>query len=222
MPVTHEAAYRADVERLEQAVEIFLNVEAQQQNVQPIGFEVSFGFGKDGGLHSPKPVSLDLGKGIDLLLRGWIDRVDKVGEGYVIWDYKSGSAGPYKEGTLVHAGAYLQWALYAYALNEILKRQGIEEQVVQSGYFFVSERTYGKRVAPILPPRLALGDLLRPLFELVAEGQFFHLQKEDHCKYCDYHSVCASERVDAKKWKEIEKVMPDGDEQDRVGGWLHG
>ncbi|MDE0965986.1 MAG: PD-(D/E)XK nuclease family protein [Candidatus Latescibacteria bacterium] len=222
VPVTHEAAYRADVERLEQAVEIFLNVEAQQQDVQPTGFEVSFGFGKDGGLHSPKPVSLDLGKGIDLLLRGWIDRVDKVGEGYVIWDYKSGSAGPYKEGTLVHAGAYLQWALYAYALNEILKRQGIEEQVVQSGYFFVSERTYGKRVAPILPPRLALGDLLRPLFELVAQGQFFHLQKEDHCKYCDYHSVCASERVDAKKWKEIEKVMPDGDEQDRVGGWLHG
>jgi ATP-dependent helicase/nuclease subunit B len=50
-PVPHEAAYRADVERLEQAVEIFLNVEARQENTQPVGF------GQEGELNTPEPVA---------------------------------------------------------------------------------------------------------------------------------------------------------------------
>ena len=184
-PVTHEAAYRADVGRLEQAAEIFLNVEAGQENTQPIGFEVSFGLGQDGELDTREPVLVKLAQSIELKLRGRIDRVDKVEDGYAIWDYKSGSAYSYREASLQHVGSYLQWALYAYVLDEILKREESDRKVVRSGYFFTTEREYGRRIAPVLPPRHEVGDKLRPLFDLVSEGCFYHIQKEDHCKFCE-------------------------------------
>ena len=139
-PVTHEAAYRADVERLEQAAEIFLNVEERQQNAQPVGFEVSFGFGQSGPLDSAEPVAVRLTEEVALRLRGRIDRVDRVEDGYAIWDYKSGSAHGYGASELSRAGSYLQWALYAYVLDEILARKGEPDRVVQSGYFFTTAR----------------------------------------------------------------------------------
>ena len=222
-PVTHEAAYRADIERLEQAVEIFLNVEARQENTQPIGFEVSFGFGREGELDSAEPVLLRLTKDIKLRLRGRIDRVDKVEGGYAIWDYKSGSAYSYREASLNRAGSYLQWALYAYVLDEILKREGREGHVVQSGYFFTTEREYGKRVAPPLPARHELGDRLQPLFELVSAGNFLHIQKEDHCTFCEFNRICATESITPKKWEGIEEeIGTQGDTEAKVGRWLHG
>jgi ATP-dependent helicase/nuclease subunit B len=222
-PVTHEAAYRADIERLEQAAEIFLHAEAGQKNTQPVGFEVSFGFGRKGELDSPEPVLLQLTKDITLKLRGRIDRVDKVTDGYAIWDYKSGSAYSYKEASLNHAGSYLQWALYAYVLDEILKKDARAGRVVQSGYFFTTEREYGKRIAPQLPTRHELGDRLQPLFELVADGCFFHIQKEDHCKFCEYSRVCATEGITSKKWKSMAKESgTQGAAEEKISRWLNG
>ena len=225
-PVTHEAAYRADVERLEQAAEIFLNVEERQQNTQPVGFEVSFGFGQSGALDSAEPVSVRLTEEVALRLRGRIDRVDRVEGGYAIWDYKSGSAHGYGASELSRAGSYLQWALYAYVLDEILARKGEPDRVVQSGYFFTTAREYGKRVGPPLLARHELGDLLQPLFQLVADGHFLHVQKKaqgDHCTYCEFHRLCASESVTPSKWK---KIVPEAAAQSAadqaVSRWLDG
>ncbi len=222
-PVTHEAAYRADVGRLEQAAEIFLNVEAGQENTQPIGFEVSFGLGQDGELDTREPVLVKLAQSIELKLRGRIDRVDKVEDGYAIWDYKSGSAYSYREASLQHVGSYLQWALYAYVLDEILKREESDRKVVRSGYFFTTEREYGRRIAPVLPPRHEVGDKLRPLFDLVSEGCFYHIQKEDHCKFCEYSRVCAEERIDTKAWDVMqERGGGQGATEEKVGEWING
>jgi RecB family exonuclease len=223
-PVTHEAAYRADVERLEQAVEIFLNVEERQQNTEPAGFEVSFGFGQSGALDSAEPIVVRLTEAVSLRLRGRMDRVDRVEGGYAIWDYKSGSAYGYGASELSRAGSYLQWALYAYVLDEILGAKGLSERVVQSGYFFTTAREYGKRVGPPLLARHELGDLLQPLFQLVADGHFLHVQKKaqgDHCAYCEFHRLCAGESVTPSKWK---KVGPDVASQSAAAGavsrWL--
>ncbi|MCZ6635145.1 MAG: PD-(D/E)XK nuclease family protein, partial [bacterium] len=45
IPVQHQAAYRFDVKRLETAAKVFLSVEADKTDVEPVGFELSFGFG---------------------------------------------------------------------------------------------------------------------------------------------------------------------------------
>ena len=139
------------------------------------------------------------------LLQGRIDRVDAVavsggvGE-YEIWDYKTGSTFGYDAGDLLAEGVRLQWVLYAYALEEMARGS----RVRQSGYFFAGDRGLGRRFDAVPPDPQELGALLEPLFEMVAQGAFLHVQKglsaapglrmHDHCTFCDFRRVCASER----------------------------
>jgi ATP-dependent helicase/nuclease subunit B len=223
IPVLHEAAFQADRQRLERATQIFLAAESAQTGVEPVGFEVSFGFGHSEGLNAPDPIPLRLNNRIKILLRGFIDRVDQVDTGYHIWDYKTGSAASYSDEALAEAGSYLQWALYAYALNEILSRKKEDGRVVKSGYFFPNDRGNGQRVAPPLPAPAELGARLEPLFALIAQGCFFHLQKHDHCRYCDYRGTCGADPVQKKHVAEIKEAMPEqADITELIGRWING
>ena len=196
-PVEHEAAYRADVKRLSQAAQVFLSVESDQKNADPIGFEVSFGFGESGGLNSEPPVTLKLAEDVALRIRGRIDRVDRVEDNLVIWDYKTGSMAQYDERDLLKRGTHLQWALYAYALNSILRQQNEPSRVQLSGYVFPGDREHGRRLSETPPAPETLANVLRPLLELVENGGFFHIQKSQECDYCIYNRVCSKERLDA-------------------------
>ena len=196
-PVEHEAAYRADVKRLSQAAQVFLSVESEQKNADPIGFEVSFGFGESGGLNSEASVTLELAEDVALRIRGRIDRVDRVENNLVIWDYKTGSMAQYDERDLLKRGTHLQWALYAYALNSILRQQNEPSRVQLSGYVFPGDREHGRRLSEVPPAPETLANVLRPLLKLVENGGFFHIQKSQECDYCIYNRVCSKERLDA-------------------------
>ena len=54
-----------------------------------------------------------------------------------------------------------------------------------------------------------LADVLRPLFELVGNGGFFHIQKDRECDYCTYNRVCGNERLDAKALADAQETMAD-------------
>ena len=194
-PPPNDAAYRADLQRLGRAAQLFLASEADQSERERLGFEVSFGFGEKGGLNSPDPVVLPFAGGQSILLRGRIDRVDRTHDGLEIWDYKTGSAAAYDENDLLKDLDHLQWALYSYALEEILRLQGRPEQVGRSGYFFTSEREHGRRIADRPPGREALARALSPSIELARNGAFLHLQRSDQCTWCDYSGVCSTEGV---------------------------
>ena len=196
-PVEHEAAYRADVKRLSQAAQVFLAVESEQKNTDPIGFEVSFGFGESGGLNCTTPITLELAEDVAVRIRGRIDRVDRVDDNFVIWDYKTGSMAQYDERDLLKRGTHLQWALYAYALNSILRQQNEPSRVQLSGYVFPGDREHGRRLSETPPAPETLANVLRPLLELVEKGGFFHIQKSQECDYCIYNRVCSKERLDA-------------------------
>ena len=223
-PVEHQAAYRADVKRLSQAAQVFLAVESDQKNADPIGFEVSFGFGKSGGLNSEKPVMLELSEDVKFRIQGYIDRVDRVENGFAIWDYKTGSATQYDERDLLKRGTHLQWALYAYALDEILKRQNEPGHVQMSGYVFPGDREHGRRLSAAPPAPEDLGHALRPLLKLVSNGGFFHIQKDRECDYCAYNRVCANERMDAKALAKGHETMADNGDfaplLDSLNRWL--
>ena len=208
-PVEHEAAYRADVKRLSQAAQVFLSVESDQKNADPLAFEVSFGFGESGGLNSEPPVTLELAEDVALRIRGRIDRVDRVDDNLVIWDYKTGSMAQYDEQDLLKRGTHLQWALYAYALNSILKQQQEPDRVQLSGYVFPGDREHGRRLSETPPAPETLANVLRPLFELVANGGFFHIQKSQECDYCIYNRVCSKERLDANALTDVREEMGD-------------
>lgn len=208
-PVEHEAAYGADVKRLSQAAQVFLAVESDQKNADPIGFEVSFGFGESGGLNCATPITLELAEDVALRIRGRIDRVDRVEDNLVIWDYKTGSMAQYDERDLLKRGTHLQWALYAYALNSILRQQSEPSRVQLSGYVFPGDREHGRRLSDTPPAPETLANVLRPLLELVSQGSFFHIQKSQECDYCIYNRVCSKERLDANGLAAAHEEMGD-------------
>ena len=208
-PVEHEAAYRADVKRLSQAAQVFLSVESDQKDADPLAFEVSFGFGESGGLNCEPPVTLELAEDVALRIRGRIDRVDCVEDNFVIWDYKTGSMAQYDERDLLKRGTHLQWALYAYALNSILRQQQESGRVQLSGYVFPGDREHGRRLSDAPPAPQTLANVLRPLLELVENGGFFHIQKSQECDYCIYNRVCSKERLDADALAAAREEMGD-------------
>lgn len=220
IPVEFEAGYRADRHRLRRTVGIFLTEESRRQ-ARPIGFEVSFGMGKSAGLDLAEPVEFRLGDDTVLSLRGAIDRIDKAEDGYEIWDYKTGSTYNFEEHDLLSGGQRLQWALYAYALDEILRKKGIEGTVTRSGYFFTSDREHGLRLSEEPPEREDIGRRLRPLFDLAAKGAFLHVQKSNACTFCDYAAVCAAERTGGKQVDEfVRSARPEHDFIGDLEEWM--
>ena len=204
MPVRNELDYQSDVQRLEQAARIFLGEESRRR-VRPVGFEVSFGRGEQGGLAVPDPVRLRLSEAVDMALSGSIDRVDELPGGFEVWDYKSGSARSYEEkDDLLAGGRHLQWALYAFVLDELLERSGRAGRTVRSGYFFPSDRGHGLRLGSAPPAREEVAWVLEPFFDLIERGACLHVQKHDACPWCDYRLVCGKE---GKRGSAVETAM---------------
>jgi RecB family exonuclease len=194
LPPPNPLAFEVDEARLQTAARVFVAEESKRPNDhKPRGFEVSFGFDAEGGLNHPEPVALQFGD-TTLKLRGLIDRVDETQNGYVIWDYKTGSAIPYDESDLLGGGQHLQWALYAHAFTEILKERGLKGPI-QSGYYFASDREHGRKMLAIPPSREMLAGMLGPVLGLASRGAFPPVQKTPQCRFCDYKSICEKDQM---------------------------
>lgn len=193
IPVHHEAALRADLRRLERAALVFLRVESRIPEVERLEFELAFGLGEHNGARSSGEVILKLSDDLHIPLQGRIDRVDRLGTGYQIWDYKTGASTPYEGEDLLRGGIHLQWALYAYALEEMLREREHGAEVTSAGYFFIGTREHGRRLSAAPPERTQVARYLAPVLGLMEQGAFFHLQKERQCLYCDFASLCGGE-----------------------------
>jgi len=222
IPVQHEAAFHADRTRLERAARIFLAAEARGTGADPVAFEVSFGRGRSEGPHRAQPVPVPLSDGVDLLLEGRIDRVDRLPNGdYAIWDYKTGSMHGYEANDLQDDGQRLQWALYAYAFDAMLQAKGTGGTVQQSGYFFANGRAYGQRLADTPPAREHLGAQLAPLLRLAEHGAFPHVQKRrGACRFCDYRRICADEATSARDVHAMTSEASDDPVVDAIARWM--
>ncbi len=193
IPVRHEASLRADLRRLERSARIFLRAESRNQEAEVVDLELSFGAGGHDGALFREGVVLALSERLQLRLQGRIDRIDRQGQGCLIWDYKTGSSTPYEGEDLLRGGIHLQWALYAHAFEEVLRQREHEGVVSSAGYFFVGAREHGRQLAAPPPAPGRVAGLLAPVVEMVDQGAFFHLQKERQCLHCDYASLCSGE-----------------------------
>lgn len=194
VPTAGEVAFERERVLLSQAAAVFLGSESLR-DADPIAFEAGFG----SSVEDAKPVRL--ADDVAFKLRGSIDRVDLMADGYEIWDYKSGSPEPFSP-DLRSDPEHLQWALYAYVWSDVLAPDALA--VSRSGYFFTSGSAYGARISAAPPERVSLANRLRPLFEMMAEGAFPHIQLsnpgDSPCRYCDYKSICGTERREAKDY----------------------
>ena len=211
------ARYREDIpppsegifakERLEvmQAVELFLSAEEKlKERVEPLMFEVVFGIEKEAGKGMEEPVEVSLDPKSSILLRGRIDRIDRLeGNRYRVVDYKSGRYSQYENLACFGRGSCLQHALYALAAEAILKKTGIDAnpKIVESGYYFPTRRGEGKEVLVPEFDREALKGLLNELLDIIEKGHFI-CGVDVLCDYCDFVPICgkgAKDRAKAKR-----------------------
>jgi ATP-dependent helicase/nuclease subunit B len=145
-------------------------------------------------LHSEEePFAVELGEELTLPLRGYVDRVDEVApHTYQIIDYKSGSSRKYREDQYFAGGTQLQHAVYARAVEQWLRRKGIdpEAKVAYAGYYFPTYRGQGHEVTRAQNRSEDTGRLVSHMLKAMREGIFPPTKDQRQCGWCDYSEVC--------------------------------
>lgn len=198
-----EAVYRYEVGQILLCCEIFLKCE-EESEYRAVCLEAPFGLGEEavhkavGG--SPQPLKIALSATRELNVRGIIDRIDHIEKNcYAVWDYKTGGTYGYSESGYLMQGRQIQHAVYSLAAEQILKRQGIKNPVVDiSGYYFPSDKGEGQRFYRQCREPGQLIRVLNLLCDLMAEGQFLSTASKENCTYCEYQEVCDYEDATAK------------------------
>ena len=195
---------------------------------EPLLFEVSFGTGrrrragagKRGEAAAEKgmeePAVLDLGGERRISIAGRIDRIDRVGDGrYRVIDYKTGGYSIYEDLVAFGEGRVLQYALYAIAAEQILKKLKIDARpvVVESGYYFPTRKGEGNKIFREFD-RKAFKSLVSEILSILEKGNFVAnpgLGDIECEEYCDYAPICggasAKDRAKAKKDNAIPRCL---------------
>ena len=185
IPPPSDAVFESERQDIRDSLSIFMAAEENlEEKGEPIAFEMEIVRRK-----------IDLGRDRSFFLRGYIDRVDRLGQDtYRILDYKTGSAFDYEELVEFGRGRMIQHALYAVALEQMLSGRpgGGTPRVTRSGYLFPSRR--GEGLDRIIKDfdRGRLPSLLDDLLALLQKG-YFIAGPEAKCTYCDYTSVCGAD-----------------------------
>jgi RecB family exonuclease len=194
VPPPSDGIFESECRDIRETLSIFLAAEEKREaKGRPLAFEKEI---------PGESIALDSRR--SFRLRGFIDRIDRIGrDTYRIIDYKTGNPAPYED--LVHfgRGRTLQPALYAVALEQMLAREspGRAPRVAESGYFFTSRRGEGDEIMVHDFDRGRLRALLGDLFALLEKG-YFIAGPGAKCEYCDYRAACLSggpDRASAKR-----------------------
>jgi ATP-dependent helicase/nuclease subunit B len=194
--------WRIDRARILRDIEAFPAVDEAfraDAGVVPVATELAFG--------GDVPITVDLGDGRIVRLRGRIDRVDRSadGERLVVTDYKSGSPSGYRKlgEDPVQAGRLLQLPVYALGARAHYPR---DKGVINSRYWFTRQDIEDRdRFAGYLVDdqvEADLRDALRTIVDGVTNGNFIGVpgtSRQDggyeHCQICPYNAVCSSDRA---------------------------
>ncbi|MBA3840485.1 MAG: PD-(D/E)XK nuclease family protein, partial [Thermoleophilaceae bacterium] len=163
-------------------------------------YEVRFGPSRHGPdtslLSSDEPVRIQTAGGRELLVQGRMDRVDyseRTGA-YRVIDYKTGSVRKEHRSGKLAGGRALQLPLYLLAGAE---RTGSEPARGEAQYFFVSRYGNFRRVTFTNEDYEARREELERILSSFSEGMRtgnFHARPGDHCRWCDFDSLCDARR----------------------------
>lgn len=177
-----------ECEEIRRDVEIFYRKECTNTD-QPCFFELELTLG-DG-----ESIEVELPGGIRFRLRGFIDRMDRIGpHQYRIIDYKTGGTSKYKPSEYFSGGTQLQHALYSAAAEQWLRLSGRDPDavVVEAEYVFPTERGRGDEVRRVQNRREELAAVVSRLLASRNQGIYVPTKDEKQCTWCDYQAVCGS------------------------------
>lgn len=163
----------------------------QGASARPLHFEWNFGLDSDYPQAAASAPPLDLGEQDNLVrLRGKIDRIDRVGAGFRVIDYKTGHAPSSNEVTKDLRA--VQLPLYAMAVERHLLDDSADG--CDFGYWTLGRRGYvpvslKDETWPEFRERV-IAEVVR-LVSLIRAGKFPIEPKRDDCtRFCDYRSTC--------------------------------
>lgn len=208
VPPPNAAVFKAQCDDIMRTCMIFLRMEQEHcKHATPRFFEVPFGStwgGSCSGIGDSQPVTIDLDNGDSFTLAGRIDRIDEdMDGGYQVWDYKTGGTWGMREESIYDRGGQLQHALYAFVVNELLRRAGIQGSVKESGYFFPALKGEGQRVVKPVDAD-AMRSVLTCLHGVLAGGTFLYTSDSGMCTYCDFSPACGGSRATARSKAKLE------------------
>lgn len=141
----------------------------------------------------PTGFVLSLSESLSFRFRGKVDRIDTLNESLAVWDYKSG-AQRFAPSEPLSDGGMLQWALYAYAVEQVLG-----QPVTHAGYYHATAREMGARLHA--NPRAHRDDvaaLVSNLADAVRSGDFgMSTAAADAAawRFGDLHRICPDVRA---------------------------
>ncbi|MDD9271466.1 PD-(D/E)XK nuclease family protein [Paenibacillus sp. GCM10023248] len=188
IPAPNQHVFIKECEEIRRDMEIFYLHEVGRTD-QPCFFELELE-AQDG-----EPIGIDLPGGIHFKLKGFVDRVDRIGpHEYRIIDYKTGSTSKYKAAAYFCGGTQMQHAIYSFAVEQWLRETGRdpEAKVTEAEYYFPTERGRGEKVRRIQNRREDLATIIAKLLESRNRGIYVPAKDSMVCGWCDYQAVCGS------------------------------
>lgn len=169
-----------------------LNQFAGGEARRPFALEMNFGLGDE------EPVTIPIGQGQSLRVRGSIDRVDLAGDKLIVVDYKTGTSPISKRE--MQAGRHFQMMVYLLALEQMLAEENLTHTMRVGAFWHIRNLE--------LSGVVDLSDVAPQQAELVAAGQAFiadyivaaragdfsvqpsKIQAGKCFGYCEYYQLC--------------------------------
>lgn len=216
-PAPSEEAFMRQVDRLLQAAEIFLRVEAGSKGITPMFLEAALGmpqsFSPGTALDTSTPLIFTLPGRKTIKVRGRLDRIDRIGDRgssrYLVCDYKSGSASRYEAADPFNQGRVVQHALYLAMAEARLKQAISSEATVEAfTYFFPGRRDHGLSLEFRSGALSAWPAVVGALCDISASGNFLATNDAKDCPYCDYRQICRDpQRVIAASRRKLDNSI---------------
>jgi ATP-dependent helicase/nuclease subunit B len=192
-PPSREVLAR-EVEDLRLSSRIFLLEEEEHcRGRRPLYFEVAIGMEADAEgnpVDSPEPLEIELPGGKAVRTRGYIDRIDELGDPgslrFAVCDYKTGSGYGYERDDPFRQGRRIQNLIYMTQAQLRLGECHPGAEVASFQYFFPSTREHGERIewdAGTLASGMAV---LEKLCEMLARGCFPFADNKSDVSISDY------------------------------------
>ena len=178
IPAPSEVVRARQEEELARDVESFV---AMIRGDAPSWIETELAFGFRGEEPVPFPTSSG-----PVMVRGAIDRLDRVPGGLRVVDYKTGSTYGFggKSG-IYDGGRRLQHVIYT-AVARLMH----DGQAAAMEYHFPTRRGENRTIPYSSEDLVAGPELVSGLLDLVARGHFLPTDTAGDCRYCDYKPVC--------------------------------
>jgi ATP-dependent helicase/nuclease subunit B len=212
-PSPSPAAYARERELFVIAAETFVRDEerrALETGSEPAHIEASLGMppaGHGSAIDRAEPIPVRLPDGRSIRARGRVDRIDRAGDGWAIWDYKTGGTWGYDRADPFPEGRKIQPFLYHRMVERRLRDAVDPRAVVRSfGYFFPGARGRGERISWDAGRLEAGAGVLAELCRIIASGAFAATSDADKdCRQCDYRSACGD--VGAQAGASVRKIL---------------